>query len=103
MYEYTVSSLGALFGPNSGPAIGESRSQGVTGDGSRVRSPASCPLTWVRALPEDEHLRHQTYSLSVGSGRHLRFRKEELVKTEKIEGGLTEEWHLAGRQIANGH
>jgi hypothetical protein len=33
-----------------------------------------------------------SYSLSVGTGLHLRFRKKELVKTEKTETGFTEEW-----------
>lgn len=35
-----------------------------------------------------------SYSLSVGVGLHLRFRKEELLKTEKADDGFTEEWKM---------
>lgn len=35
-----------------------------------------------------------SYSLCVGAGLHLRFRKEELLQTEKTEDGSTEEWKM---------
>ncbi len=33
-----------------------------------------------------------SYSVAMGAGLHLRFRKEELLKTGKSDDGITEEW-----------